>query len=323
VGEKEQEVEIIRLLKAGSGYTSGQLLSVSLGVSRTAVWKHITALRNMGYAIEASPSKGYRLREGRPFNGVELQSLLAGRLLGSQVHFFDSLDSTNAKAFELARNGAPEGAVVIAETQTKGKGRIGRKWESPAGMNLYLSIILRPKVAPQGAQGLTFVAAVAAAEAVLANGVKPAVKWPNDILIGGRKTAGILLEMDSEPDRVHFVIAGIGVNLNIKQDSFPEYISQTATSLIEETGSPVDRAVFTANLLASMERWYGVYLSEGFVPVLAAWKGYFASAGRPVKVTFFDKTVTGVCAGVDEDGALLLERDGRIERVLSGDVEAL
>ncbi|OGP14944.1 MAG: biotin--[acetyl-CoA-carboxylase] ligase [Deltaproteobacteria bacterium GWA2_54_12] len=323
MGEKEQEVEIIRLLKAGSGYTSGQLLSVSLGVSRTAVWKHITALRNMGYAIEASPSKGYRLREGRPFNGVELQSLLAGRLLGSQVHFFDSLDSTNAKAFELARNGAPEGAVVIAETQTKGKGRIGRKWESPAGMNLYLSIILRPKVAPQGAQGLTFVAAVAAAEAVLANGVKPAVKWPNDILIGGRKTAGILLEMDSEPDRVHFVIAGIGVNLNIKQDSFPEYISQTATSLIEETGSPVDRAVFTANLLASMERWYGVYLSEGFVPVLAAWKGYFASAGRPVKVTFFDKTVTGVCAGVDEDGALLLERDGRIERVLSGDVEAL
>ena len=323
MGEKEQEVEIIRLLKAGSGYTSGQLLSVSLGVSRTAVWKHITDLRNMGYAIEASPSKGYRLREGRPFNGVELQSLLAGRLLGSQVHFFDSLDSTNAKAFELARNGAPEGAVVIAETQTKGKGRIGRKWESPAGMNLYLSIILRPKVAPQGAQGLTFVAAVAAAEAVLANGVKPAVKWPNDILIGGRKTAGILLEMDSEPDRVHFVIAGIGVNLNIKQDSFPEYISQTATSLIEETGSPVDRAVFTANLLASMERWYGVYLSEGFVPVLAAWKGYFASAGRPVKVTFFDKTVTGVCAGVDEDGALLLERDGRIERVLSGDVEAL
>lgn len=323
MGEKEQEVEIIRLLKASPGYTSGQLLSASLGVSRTAVWKHITALRHMGYAIEASPSKGYRLLEGRPFNGVELQSVLAGRLFGSQVHFFDSTDSTNARAFELARNGAPEGAVVIAETQTKGKGRIGRKWESPAGMNLYLSIILRPSVAPQGAQGLTFALAVAAAEAVASEGLKPAVKWPNDILTGGRKTAGILLEMDSEPDRVHFVVAGIGVNLNIKQDMFPEYIRQTATSILEETGSPVDRAAFTASLLASMERWYGVYLSEGFVPVLEAWKGYFSSAGKPVKVTFFDKTVTGVCAGVDDDGALLLERDGRVERVISGDVEAL
>ena len=323
MGEKEQEVEIIRLLKAGPGYTSGQLLSASLGVSRTAVWKHITALRKMGYAIEASPSKGYRLLETRPFNGVELQSRLSGLAFGCQVHFFDSLDSTNARAFELARAGAPEGAVVIAETQTKGKGRIGRKWESPAGMNLYLSIILRPSVAPQGAQGLTFVAAVAAAEAVSASGLKPAVKWPNDILIGGRKTAGILLEMDSEPDRVHFVVAGIGVNLNMKRDMFPEYIQQTATSLLAESGSPVDRAAFTASLLASMERWYGVYLSEGFVPVLDAWKGYFRSLGKPLKVTFFDHAVEGLCAGVDEGGALLLERDGRIERVLSGDVEAL
>lgn len=323
MGEKEQEVEIIKLLKAGAGYTSGQYLSASLGVSRTAVWKHIEALRKMGYAIEASPSKGYRLLEARPFNGVELQSLLAGRLFGREVHFFDSIDSTNAKAFELARDGAPEGTVVVAETQTRGKGRIGRKWESPAGMNLYLSVILRPKVAPQGAQGLTFVAAVAAAEAVCASGVKPAVKWPNDILTGGRKTAGILLEMDSEPDRVHFVVAGIGVNLNVRRDMFPEYIKDTATSLLEETGSSIDRGLFTARLLSSMERWYGVYLSEGFVPVLEAWKGWFNSAGKPVKVTFFDRTVEGICAGVDSDGALLLEREGRVERVISGDVEAL
>ena len=323
MGEKEQEVEIIRLLKAGSGYTSGQSLSASLGISRTAVWKHVEALRKMGYGIEASPSKGYRLLEARPFNGVELQSLLAGNLLGSQVHFFDSIDSTNAKAFELARGGVPEGTVVVAETQTRGKGRIGRKWESPAGMNLYLSVVLRPKVAPQGAQGLTFVAALAAAEAVFASGAKPAVKWPNDILIGGRKTAGILLEMDSEPDRVHFVVAGIGVNLNVRRDMFPEYIKDTATSLFEETGSSVDRGLFTARLLSSMERWYGVYLSEGFVPVIEAWKGWFNSAGKPVKVTFFDRTVEGTCAGVDTDGALLLEREGRVERIISGDVEAL
>lgn len=323
MGEKEQEVEIIRLLKASVGFTSGQLLSSSLGVSRTAVWKHIKSLRNMGYTIEASPSKGYRLLEAAPFNGIELQSLLVGRRLGSEVHFFESLDSTNVKAFELARAGAPEGAVVVADAQTRGKGRIGRRWESPAGLNLYLSVILRPNVTPQGAQGLTFVAAVAAAEAVFARGLKPAVKWPNDILIDGRKTAGILLEMDSEPDRVHFVVMGIGVNLNIRKSMFPDYIRETATSLLEETGSPVDRAAFTKDLLSSIERWYGVYLSEGFVPVLEAWRGYFASVGKPVKVTSFDKVITGLCRGVDDNGALLLERDGRVERVISGDVEAL
>ncbi|MCC6502579.1 MAG: biotin--[acetyl-CoA-carboxylase] ligase [Deltaproteobacteria bacterium] len=325
MGEKEQEVEIVRLLKASNGYASGQRLSASLGVSRTAVWKHIEALRKMGYAIEASPSKGYRLLMGdaRPFNGVELSTLLAGRSFGSEVHFFESVDSTNARAFELARSGAPEGAVVIAETQTKGKGRIGRKWESPAGTNLYISIILRPPVAPQGAAGLTFALAVAVAEAVSNRGLKPAVKWPNDILTGGRKTAGILLEMDSEPDRVNFVIAGIGVNLNMKKEFFPENIRETATSICEETGSPVDRAAFTADMLSSMERWYGVYLKEGIEPVLDAWKGFFRSTGKPVKVTFLDRVVEGVCRGVDSTGALLLERDGAIERVISGDVEAL
>ncbi|CAG0953892.1 partial Bifunctional ligase/repressor BirA, partial [Anaerolineae bacterium] len=130
-------------------------------------------------------------------------------------------------------------------------------------------------------------------------------------------------EMDSEPDRVHFVVAGIGVNLNIKKEMFPEHIRDTATSLLEQTGSPVDRGHFAASLLLSMERWYGVYLSEGFVPVLETWKGYFQSAGKPVKVTVFDRTVEGICAGVDVDGALLLERDGRVERIISGDVEAL
>jgi len=323
MGEKGQEVEIVRLLKAAEGHISGQRLSETLGVSRTAVWKHIEALRKMGYTIEASPSKGYRLLEARPFNGVELSTTLAGRLLGREVHFFDRLESTNSMAFELARKGAPEGAVVVAEAQTKGKGRIGRKWESPAGTNLYISIILRPKVAPQGAQGLTFVAAVAAAEAVLATGISPAVKWPNDILTGGRKTAGILLEMDSEPDRVHFVVVGVGVNLNMKKESFPDSIREIATSVAEETGAPVDRTAFASTLLERIEKWYGVYLNEGFAPVLEAWKGFFRSTGKPVKVTFFDRTVEGICRGVDSTGALLLERDGRIERVISGDVEAL
>lgn len=322
--EKAPEVEIIRLLKGGAEYVSGQRLSEALGFSRAAVWKHIRALRKMGYSIEASPSKGYRLKGQAPFNGVEIASMLTTEFIGKAVHFFDELDSTNIKAFEHGRGGAPEGTVVVADGQTKGKGRIGRRWESPHGLNLYASIILRPQVVPQGAQGLTFVAAVAAAEAVSSFGLKPAVKWPNDILLNNRKTAGILLEMDSEPDRVHFVVVGIGVNLNISKDMMPDYIKNTATSMMAEKGAPIDRAAFTAGLLSSMERWYKVYLTQGFTPVLDEWKKYFDAQGKAVKVTFFDSQITGTCVGVDDTGALLVRKDsGEVEKVVSGDVEAV
>ena len=240
---KGPEVEIVRLLKSGGEFVSGQRLSATLGVSRTAVWKQIEALRKMGYRVEASPSKGYRLAGQRPFNGVEVSSLLETEIIGKRIHFYDEIGSTNVKAFELARGGEGEGAVVLADSQTGGKGRIGRRWESPPGLNLYASIILRPPVAPQEAHALTFLAAVATAEAVAkVCPVRPVVKWPNDILLDGGKAAGILLEMDSEPDRVHFVVIGIGVNINETQSMFPEYIRNTATSLREKAGDAIDRA---------------------------------------------------------------------------------
>jgi len=322
--DKETEVEIIRLLKAGPEFTSGQRLSSRLGISRTAIWKHIEALRGLGYRIEASPSKGYMLLGPGPFNGVEVASTLKTESFGREIRFFEEIDSTNKKAFELARAGAAEGTVVMAESQTGGKGRIGRRWESPAGVNIYLSIILRPPVAPQNAHGLTFLAAVATAEAI--SGfcpVKPVVKWPNDILLDGGKAAGILLEMDAEPDRVHFVVAGIGINVNATKEMFPEYIRNTATSIREKAGSEIDRTALCERLLTGMETWYKVYLSRGFSPVLEEWKRYFGFNGKPVKVTSFDNIIKGRCIGVDDSGALILEKgSGEVVKVLSGDVEA-
>lgn len=317
-------LEIIRILKAREGgCASGQGLSLDLGISRTAVWKHIKLLKKAGFAIEAVPSRGYRLApDSRPFNDIEVSSGLSTEFIGGKVYFHQSLDSTNTRACELGRSGCAEGTAVIADAQTGGKGRVGRRWESPAGVNLYTSIVLKPPVPPQSANNLTFLCAVALAETV-ARYIRrrPSVKWPNDVLVDGRKIAGILLEMDSEADRVRFVVAGIGVNLNMKDGMFTGPLRNTATSVMEKAGSVVDRAEFARSLYSSVEKWYKVYLKDGFTPVLDEWKGYFEAAGRPVRVASFNRTVEGICAGVDMDGALLVRTpSGRVERVVSGDV---
>lgn len=321
------EAALLRILKLGSpGYSSGQVISAALGISRTAVWKHIKALRAMGFAIKAVPSKGYMLDTGRlPFNGVEVSSTLSTAIVGRKIHFHETLDSTSTRAFELARAGEAEGAVVMAETQTGGKGRVGRRWESPAGVNLYASVILRPDVAPHRAHELTFMAAVAVAEAVASLiGARPVVKWPNDILIDGRKAAGILLEMSSETDRVNFVVAGIGLNVNALRQTYSDAVRDRAISLSEKTGAPLDRAEAARRVFTSIDKWYKIYLKKGFPFVLDEWRGYFTSVGAGVRVVSFGKTIEGVCAGVDADGALLLKRaSGIVERIVAGDVETV
>lgn len=328
----DAEVEIIRLLKSeAAGYVSGQALSTALGVSRTAVWKHIKNLRSMGYAITASPSKGYVLI--RPlgagaqdaFNRVEVSSILTTDIIGRKIFFYPETGSTNTRAFELGRRGEPEGAAVIADRQTAGKGRLGRKWASPPGVNFYTSVILRPKIPPEQAQRFALLMAVAAAEAV--SGFSPkrvCVKWPNDILIDSKKVAGILMEMDAEPDRVNFIVAGVGVNINMTAADMPEEIRAVATSIREKSGKETPRAEFARALYSAMEKWYKVFLAEGFVPVVKAWRGYFDAEGRTVKVTAFDRVITGVCAGIDESGALLLRTPaGGLEKIISGDVETV
>ncbi len=316
----DAEVDIVRLLKTGGGdHISGQMISLELGISRTAVWKHIGVLRKAGYSIEGSPKKGYRLLPFPvPFNGIEVRSGLKRGIIGRNLFFFPTLDSTNTKASRLAAGGADEGTVVIADGQSDGKGRLGRKWHSPPGVNLYTSIILKPDIPPQQAQTLTLMAAVAVAEAVEAySPVRPTVKWPNDILIESKKAAGILTEMNSETDRVNFVVLGIGVNLNM---NLPDELLHTATSIKEKTGREVSRAEFAQRLFSSIEKWYKVFLAEGFEPVSSVWRTYFDREGKHINVRG-SREVEGICMGIDSQGSLLVRLgSGQVERVISGEL---
>ena len=324
------EQAILRLLKKEShSYLSGQALSKTFGISRTAIWKHIKAIKKMGYAIEASPAKGYRLNQkSLPFNAFEITSGLKTSVIGRDLVFYEEADSTNDIARTLASNGAGEGSAVVADSQKKGKGRLGRRWESPAGVNIYTSIVLRPSIMPVFAPQLTLVSAVAVAETIsrfLNNGSgykpEPTVKWPNDILINGKKAAGILTEMSSEMDRVNFVVIGIGVNVNMSKKMLPEELRPIVTSLREETGKEISRTDFIRTLYLSIEKWYKLYLKNGFEPIREAWNSYFKMAGKVVKVQQMDRVIEGVAIGLDNDGMLLLrEKNGNIARIISGDV---
>ncbi len=326
---REAKERILRLLKsagdgATGGYVSGQSISSELGISRAAVWKHIKDLRKRGFHIEASPSKGYRLIDDTaPFNGAAIGAGLATEFIGRPLYFYERIDSTNTKAVELARAGSPEGTAVVADAQTRGRGRLERRWISPPGVNLYTSLILRPPIPPVKAPELTLMAAVALAEAVgsFTDPTPPAVKWPNDVLLGAKKVGGILTEMHSEPDRVNFVVIGIGVNINMDMSHLPGGLKRTATTLKHWCGRPLSRTTFAQTLYSSLEKWYKQYLAGGFAVVRDAWRGFFTGEGKPVSVRSVDRVVEGVCLGLAEDGALLVRTpSGTLERVLSGDL---
>lgn len=250
----------------------------------------------------------------------------APRVLGRPLHFFDSIDSTNVYAAGLARKGAAEGTVVIADAQTGGKGRLGRRWVSPPGVNLYLSVILRPRKPASSAPQLSLLAAVAVAEAIVQQTqLAPSIKWPNDVLVSGKKVCGILTEMQAKGPQLRSVIIGIGVNINAPLDSFPEELHDKASSLLLLRGEWVDRAAFTARLLTHLEKLYVLWLEEGFTAVGAAWEGYALGLLRkPITVTTSEGTISGTALGLDRDGALLVQtgcREGeRPQRILAGDV---
>ncbi len=332
--QNKYEVQIIKLLKAGSGgseFLSGQKISGTLDISRTAVWKHIKNLRDAGYKINSSSKKGYLLvKETDIFNNIEILSELKTDFVGDHIHFFDEVESTNKSAFELASSGAEEGTIVIAKSQTVGKGRLGRKWESPKGKSIYTSIILRPKVSPTEAQSITLLSAVAAAETIKEFTNKaPNVKWPNDILIEGRKTAGILTEMKTDTDSVDFIVIGIGINVNLTQSDMADMsdeVKQVATSILNHShnlqkGIEVPLSEVATTLYSNMEKWYKVFLDRGITPILKEWETYFDSVGKVVNVTSAN-SFSGICMGIDSRGALLVrEKDGNIKTVVAGDVE--
>jgi len=317
--------EILQLLRDHSSeFLSGEEISRRLKVSRTAVWKGMNRLRTQGYEIKASTRSGYRLIQSPDLlTPSEIKPILKTKWMGRTVHHFHSLDSTNSKAYQFALNGAEEGEVVIAESQEKGRGRLGRQWFSPHFLNLYLSVILRPKIPPHQASLITLMAAIATADAIQKFlGLLPLIKWPNDILLRNRKVAGLLNEIHSEMDRIHFVILGIGVNLNIDEKMFSKEIRKAATSLKMETGRTVSRKAFLQFLLQELERWYSIFLKEGGAAILKAWRDRAQIKGRRVKVTSFGETLAGVAIDVDSDGALILEtEDGKRKRVVAGDIQ--
>jgi BirA family biotin operon repressor/biotin-[acetyl-CoA-carboxylase] ligase len=314
------------LRRAGGRSCSGASLSRELGVSRAQVWKHVEALRARGYEIAGEPGGGYRLT-GVPdrLYPEEIGEGLATRWLGRELHWYDEIDSTNRLALELARAGAPAGTAVVAESQTAGRGRLGRTFFSPPHQNLYVSIVLRPALSTAEAPTLILAAAVAVADAVaeaIGASSRVEIKWPNDVLVDGRKVSGILMELGAEAARVQFCVLGIGVNLNVDPADFPADFRAAATSLAAAGGRRLDRAAFTRSLFGALERTLEVHARGGFAGVRPAFESRFRMAGRRVRVRELDGSETaGAVRGIDADGALLVERaDGRVERVVAGDV---
>jgi len=317
---------------------SGQQLAIELGISRAAVWKHVEALKKAGYRIEGVRSRGYRLVSCPDrLSGEALSGMLAGRRLGAKVTVLEVTRSTNSDALALGREGAPEGSVVLAEAQTDGRGRLGRQWESARGVNLYLSLLLRPAIVPALAPQLSLVAGVAVAETLAAEGLDCRIKWPNDVVLGGggergsareplRKIAGILTEIEAEADRVSFVVVGIGINVNSTTEHFSSGLAGRATSFLMETGRRLDRTALAARLLWHMEGAYEAFLTRGFGALAPRWRALSVLEGRAVEVSGVGARGSeggsrGICVGIDADGALLLETaPGCVRRVIAGDV---
>jgi BirA family biotin operon repressor/biotin-[acetyl-CoA-carboxylase] ligase len=259
---------------------------------------------------------------GLPLRIHLIQDGLTTNRLGKKIHYFTELDSTNSHARRLAEQGVQEGEVVIAESQTQGRGRLGRPWVSPPYVNLYLSVILRPKLPPIDAPQITLMAAVALAEALAAFiPVFPAIKWPNDILAGGKKLAGVLTESACHGEQIDFVILGIGVNINYRVESMPDAIQKRATSMISFTGTNVSRESVVRRLIQDLDRCYGELEEMGFQTVAPRWEARFELRGKKVRVEMTDRIIIGTARGIDRDGALLVE-DGRgeVQRVVAGDV---
>ena len=318
---------VLEALRRADGRTcSGETLSSEHGVSRTQVWKYVETLRQRGYEVEAEAGGGYRLA-GVPdrLYPEELHDGLRTRWLARDLRYLDETDSTNRVAMELAREGAAHGTTVVAEAQTAGRGRLGRSFFSPAYQNVYTSIVLRPRLLLTEAPTWTLAAAVAVADAIADAVDDPEaveIKWPNDVLLGGRKTCGILMELSAEASHVAWMVLGIGVNLNVDRATFPDEFRESATSLASHGGRPVERARFVRGLYEHLERTLDACGEKGFAAVRPGVEAPFRMVGRDVRVRDLDGgEQAGRVGGVDEDGALRLETPaGGSVRVLAGDV---
>lgn len=311
----------MQVLRGAADAISGEGLAAQLGLTRAAVWKRVNRLKARGYVIEGSPRRGYRLLAvpDKLLPEEVLEGLKTRAFIGP-VHHFETLGSTNDLAKELAAQGAPEGTVVVAEAQTGGRGRLGREWNSPPGVGLYVSLVLRPMLPPMDLPQITLTTAVAVVRAVRrVAGVAPGIKWPNDLLFNGKKLGGILTEMETESDRIRYVVVGLGLNVN--NPGFPPELAATATSLTLTAGGTFSRVNLLKAWLEEFEELYGRFLNQGFPEILEEWKCSTVTLGRAVTVRQGPREISGQALDVAPDGALLLlTATGEMVRVTSGEI---
>ncbi|WP_341302321.1 biotin--[acetyl-CoA-carboxylase] ligase [Lysinibacillus sp. FSL H8-0500] len=316
-----------RLLAANGEAVSGQDLADALGVSRTAIWKHMQALQEEGYTFETIKKKGYVLT-GVPnsLSPTQIELFLQTEHFGREIHYYDVVDSTQTIAHKLAQEGAPHGTVVIGEEQTAGRGRMARPWESAHGTGIWMTVIVRPDVTPQQASSYTLVVAVAITMAIktLYKHVEPAIKWPNDLLINGKKCTGILTEMQAEADCVQALLVGIGINANQVASDFSPDIADIATSLRLEADEEINRAALVASILQYLEQFTALYVKEGFASMKALWEQLSCTIGQRIEVTTIRERFEGVASGITNDGVLqLTQDDGTVRIIYAGDIKLL
>ena len=309
-----------------AGYVSGQKLAHRLGLTRAAVWKQVEALRAQGYDIEASPRRGYRLRGVPDLLLPEEVARALGRsgptTIRWRVVYRRQVGSTNEVAKELAVQGAPEGTVVLAEEQLAGRGRLGRDWSSPPGVGVWTTLLLRPSLPPLACAPITLVTAVAVADAIEhATGLKVGIKWPNDLLLGGRKVCGVLTELAAEMERLSYLVVGIGLNVNQTSVELGPDLERRATSLRLESGAPVHRVSLLAQLLVDFDRAYASFLRGGFPPLREHWRKRSITLGSQVRALGPAGIVEGVAVDVDVEGGLVVETAGGSRQIVrSGEV---
>ncbi|MCP4404903.1 MAG: biotin--[acetyl-CoA-carboxylase] ligase [bacterium] len=314
--------KILDLLRSKShDFISGEQLSKELKMSRTAIWKHINTLRDFGYHVEAITSVGYKLVSSPSLLlPLEIKNGLKTDSFGKNIHWEYEVDSTNTLALKLAEEGASEGTVVVSELQKSGRGRMGRNWISQAESGIYMSIILRPKFVPAKAPYITFISAIALVESLQrVLDIEARIKWPNDVMIAGKKTAGILTELRAEMEGIHHIIVGIGINVNNKR--FPEELRDKVTSLSSETEQKVSRTAVARAFLESLEYWYRITIGPHPEQSFERWQELSCTVGNHVEVNLGDSVLKGVATRLGPGGSLFVTLEtGEEHEVLAGDV---
>ena len=314
--------EILRLLRSADGYISGQELCNRFGVSRTAVWKAINQLKEAGYEIEAQQNKGYRLMAAPDLmTEAEIKSLMHTEWVAKEVLYFDTIDSTNTKAQELAEKGYPSGTLVVADKQESGKGRRGRSWVSPSGTGIFRTLMIKPDINPNNASMLTLVAALAVAKAITSvTGEEAMIKWPNDIVVNGKKVCGILTEMNAQFDYINNIVVGVGINVH--NESFPEEISQMASSLmIEAGGKRFHRAQIIAETMLYFEQYYDTFLkTQDLSALVREYDELLVNRNKSVRVLDPKEPFDGKAMGITPKGELIVDTWESRKLVSSGEV---